>query len=93
MSRRKMPKKRSFGSDQTYQSILVNLIVNRLLCDGKKKHFIRILKYTVKMARLQISEMEIQMFVTNIHYDVCCIAYHPESLRCLRQLIDQHVIA
>jgi small subunit ribosomal protein S7 len=48
MSRRKTPKKRSFGGDQTYQSILVNLIVNRLLCDGKKN-----LSYSILYSVLQ----------------------------------------
>jgi small subunit ribosomal protein S7 len=43
MSRRRTPKKRSYNPDPIYQSILIHILVNSLICNGKKILSYRIL--------------------------------------------------
>jgi small subunit ribosomal protein S7 len=63
MSRRYVPKKRYFYMDPLYQSILVNMIVNQLIYDGKKSLSYRLLyaaiyKIEAKTQRKPLSILE-----------------------------------
>lgn len=73
MSRRHTPKKRSYSPDPKYQSILVHIIVNRIIYQGKKSLSYRILFSTLHIIKektnrepLAVIEHAIRMVVPTV---------------------------
>ena len=61
MSRRQLPQKRPLGTDPIFQSVIIQMITNRLLKKGKKQLAFRILLNALQMVQNRTNKSSIEI--------------------------------